>query len=810
MKVLVVEDDAGLSDMLSKVLTAHQYQVELADDGEAGMALVEAFDYDLILLDLHLPKLDGIHFCQRLRTAGGDVPILLMTAEDTTASKIAGLDAGADDYLTKPLDTDELLARVRALLRRGRTEASPILGWGPVSMNPSSCEVHCYDHPIKLTGKEYGLLELFLRNRHRIFSLPVLIERLWTVEKSPSENAVRTHIKSLRRKLKQGGVESMIETMYGLGYRLGGEPVESEFVVSRSLSVQSTEVSCEGSLVVNNPKVPALDPLQEVWRRHQHKYLGLITCLEKVVAQKRGPGGEPAVSVVSDRITIEKAQQAVHTLKGALGSFGFMSSSKIAAQIESLLSKAPRLSTQQSHQLSDLIEALRQSLNSPASAVEPVQSANSSSCQWLIVDNDQTFTEALMRKASVWGVQSRIVPTLAEARQVLTQHLPEVIMLDPGCASTLDEGLDFLQSLTQSHPNLSVIVATAEDALNSRVQILRSSGGCTFLQKPVTPSQILEMVNQRLTQTAASESRIIALDDDPQVLQCLGPLLSPWGFHLTPFSDPVQFWQALEQTSPDLLILDIEMPDINGLELCQVIRSDPRFTQLPILFLTAHTDPEIIRQVFESGGDDYISKPVVGAELVSRILNRLERLRLLRRLADSDSLTGLSCRRQAVVALNHLIKLAARQETTLCLALLDLDRFKQINDIYGHDVGDHVLKTFGDYLRQAFRGEDVVARWGGEEFMVGLYDASKEMAVQRLNGFLDIFSQHIFTGHATTTGLQQSFQVSFSAGIAVYPDDGDYLSTLYRSADRALYKAKEAGRGLVLPASDHTPQKAAR
>ena len=827
MKVLVVEDDAGLSDVLAKVLTAHQYQVELADDGESGMALVEAFDYDLVLLDLHLPKLDGIRFCQRLRTAGGDVPILLMTAEDTTASKIAGLDAGADDYVTKPLDTGELLARVRALLRRGRAETSPILSWGLVSLDPSSCEVWCYDdEPLKLTGKEYGLLELFLRNQHRIFSLGALTERLWTAEKNPSENAIRTHMKGLRRKLKQGGIEGMIETVYGLGYRLGAEPAGDTAVKSRSVEVtdDATGNQHQDATAVKTAQPSTQDRLQEIWLRHRPKYLDLITHLEKVVAVGNERRDELTATVATDRAVIEKSQQAVHTLKGTLGSFGFVSSSQLAAQIEPFLSKAPQLSSSQVHQLSNLIRALRQSLslstaepvecksvsdvdvstdcveNSPLQPSSLAHSAIAQAYQWLIVDSDQVLTEALIRKASVLNIQARVVTTLEAAQQALAQQSPSLIMLDPDCATSLEDGLDFLRSLSQTHPQLHVIVASAQDTLSDRVKILRSSGGCTFLQKPTAPSQILETVNHRLMRPAILEPKIIALDDDPLVLQCLDQLLSPWGFQLTLLSNPAHFWRALEQTSPDLLILDIEMPELNGLELCEVIRSDPQLSQIPILFLTAHTDPEIVRQVFEAGGDDYVSKPMVGSELVSRILNRLKRLQLLRRLADTDSLTGLSCRRQSVIAINHLLKLAARQEQTLCLALLDLDRFKQVNDIYGHEMGDHVIKTFGDYLRQAFRGEDVVARWGGEEFVVGLYASSKAMAVQRLSAVLAVFSQHTFTGNVMTTRSQQPFQVGFSAGIAAYPADGDYLQTLYRNADRALYQAKKSGRGKVLPA----------
>ena len=865
MKVLVVEDDTGLADTLSRVLTSHQYQVELATDGEAGLSLVEIFDYDLVLLDLHLPKLNGIHFCQKLRLAGGDMPILLMTAEEAIASKIAGLDAGADDYVTKPLDTGELLARIRALLRRGRVDTSPTLTWGPLSLDPGNYEVRCHDQQILLTGKEYGILELFLRNQHRIFSLDTLIERLWSFEKMPSENAVRTHIKSLRRKLKTGGVPDSIETVYGLGYRLREEPTE--------LAVEDTEKATDVEEVTGTQKATAVDTpcavpadassdsqtdqldqqdiLTEIWTRHQQKYLKLISHIEQVVPTLTQEGNAPRASVTASTATIERSRQAIHTLKGALGSFGFMASSKIAAKIEPLLLAAPHLNASQCCQLAQLIQSLRHSLTATAAssltsplsqeAVATQPTTDSATPQWLIIDSDQTLVEDLTHKASVQGIQTRIATTLPEARQAIAQQLPSAVMIDPRCDQTLAAGLAFLRSLTLQHPDLPIIVATAQDTLSDRLKILRSSGSSTFLHKPTSADHILEHVQQSLMSLATDSIKILALDDDPQILQCLQTALAPCGFQLTLVSDPIQFWQTIEQSAPDLLILDIEMPELSGIELCQIIRSDPRLSQIPILFLSAHTDTETVTQVFGAGADDYISKPIVASELVGRISNRLERLRRLRTLAETDSLTGLISRHSSVVALNRLLTLATRQETTLCLAVLDLDNFKQVNDRYGHDVGDRVLKTFGTYLKRAFRGEDVTARWGGEEFVIGFYDSSQTAAVRRLNDFLARFNQHTFTAeniisketaeiptkenstkedltkenstkedltkenstkeNSTKEKKKQSFQVSFSAGIATYPHHGKDIQTLHRKADLALYQAKSTGRRQVTTAA---------
>ena len=795
MKILIVEDDAGLAEVLEQTLSKQHYQVEVATDGEAGWDLVELYEYDLVLLDLRLPKLDGISFCRQLRSAGHTVPVLLMTAENTQASKIAGLDAGADDYVLKPLDLSELLARIRALLRRGQTEASPLLTWGMVTLNPSSCEVFCNGQRLNLTSKEYELLELLLRHQHRIFSLNTLMERLWTFEKMPSENAVRTHVKSLRRKLRQGGADEMIETVYGLGYRLNPEPVTPSPTLQSSKHL-SQEPHTMPLVFAEGTPDQVLTPLKKIWERHQQKYLDLIASLDQAATVLQNGQFDSVSSLAHNQLEVAKAQKVAHTLKGALGSFGLVTASNIAAQIEQLLLVTPSPAIEQVQQLPRLTQQLRQSLQLsetlPFHHQIPLQRTDSLICQWLIIDDDRSLIEELIHEASLWGIQPWIATTIEDAKKTLKQHVIDVVMMDVNCADNVNESLTLLSELSHQQPSLQVIVATQQDSLRERVNVLRA-GACAFIQKPVTAPQVLETVTQRLGQTTLPAARILALDDDPAILECLKTLLMPWGFQLTLVSNPMQFWDSLEQAPPDLMILDIEMPDFNGLELCQVIRNDPALHQFPILFLSAHTEPDIVRRVFEAGADDYLSKPIIGPELVARILNRLERMRLLRALAEIDSLTGLQRRHQSVKAFNRLLKLADRQQTTLCFAILDLDRFKQVNDFHGHDIGDQVLKTFGDYLRRAFRGEDVLARWGGEEFVVGLYGISKELAVQRLTTLLQTFNQHVFLGNEKSL-----FHVSFSGGVSEYPQNGNDIQTLYRNADRALYSAKAAGRNQIL------------
>ncbi|NEO89033.1 MAG: response regulator transcription factor [Moorea sp. SIO3G5] len=225
MRILLVEDDERITDALAEDLTDQHYVVDVANDGQVGRELVESFSYDLILLDVMLPKMDGITLCRKLRSQGNSTPILMLTARDTISDKILGLDAGADDYLVKPFDLGELSARIRALLRRGNTTLPPVLEWDSLRLDPSTCEVFYEDRLLSLSPKEYALLEFFLRHPRRVFSRAQILENLWSFERLPEEATVKAHIRGLRQKLDAAGAPSdLIETVYGLGYRLKENP----------------------------------------------------------------------------------------------------------------------------------------------------------------------------------------------------------------------------------------------------------------------------------------------------------------------------------------------------------------------------------------------------------------------------------------------------------------------------------------------------------------------------------------------------------------------------------------------------------
>ncbi len=220
MRILLVEDDADLAQFIRKGLKEERYAVDLATDGEEGLRLAQDNPYDLLILDIMLPRLDGLTVCRRLRETGVTAPVLLLTARAAVQDKVAGLDTGADDYLTKPFAFAELLARVRALLRRGGPHQSARLTAADLELDPAAHRVWRAGREITLTSKEYALLEFLMRNKNRVLTRTAIIEHVWDISYDPMTNIVDVHIRALRAKIDRDFSPPLITTVRGAGYML--------------------------------------------------------------------------------------------------------------------------------------------------------------------------------------------------------------------------------------------------------------------------------------------------------------------------------------------------------------------------------------------------------------------------------------------------------------------------------------------------------------------------------------------------------------------------------------------------------------
>ena len=678
MKILLVEDDTFMSAALAKMLAANHYTIALAADGQTGLEKAIAVEYDLILLDLQIPKLDGINLCRQLRSQGYHKPILLLTAKDSNADIVAGLDAGADDYVIKPYAPEALLARIRALLRRSGESASPpsTLTWGELCLDLTSGKVTLGEQVIPLTATEYNLLELFLHNPNRIFSRNAILDRLWGFDDAPSERTIVTHVKDIRKKLKAGGLtEDILETIYGMGYRLKPAPKEA---ASGSRACFQTSPSDsdpphaplltrgENSVKVPHPPNP---PLGRGDFRNEGDLGGSpglktdpkIAATQADNSKKHTPSAEDIATAnrvlarfrdsykkrVAAQIAVleqahtallagsldEQLQQAAtheaHKLAGSMATFGYPEGSKLGRAVEHLLMNDRTLTPDEVSRFSQLVAALQQELTkSPVtSTASPVPTVHN--YRVLAIDDDATLMEKLLAEAKSWGIRMKIAPNLATARSRIALAPPDAIVLDLSFPDTEEDGLMLLRELAQRSPNPPVIVFTGRDSLSDRLAVSRL-GARQFLHKPATTEQIFQAITRVLPQAQTSDARVLIVDDDPMVLAALSALLTPWGLEVLTLTEPQRFWEVLIATEPNLVVLDVEMPLVSGLELCQVVRQDVQWGDLPILLVTAHTDAESLQQAFAAGADDFITKPVLGPELVTRVLSRIERTRTLR------------------------------------------------------------------------------------------------------------------------------------------------------------------------------------
>ncbi|MGK7922808.1 MAG: response regulator [Trichodesmium sp.] len=616
MRLLLIDNDEILIDLLRRTLTKKNYALDTVTDGEQGWIYGSTYPYDLIILDWCLPKLDGLSLCQRFRSHGYHMPILLMTVRNSTTEKIIALDAGVDDYLCKPFDIEELTARIRALLRRSKSNSAPLLTWGDLELNISTCQVTYQGHLILLTAKEYQLLELFMHHRQEVFGIEDILESLWSSLEYTSEATVRSHLRHLRKKLKQAGLpEDPIETIRGRGYCLKSLPphkLEDNFV---QFSSESQDERNTQNLVC----------LNTAWEKYQNKLEQQLTSLEEVIETWKADALTPS--------KLEEARLIAHTFAEILHIFGFNESSELANELEQLLQRNCKEEREQLLlEFQNILDDLRLQLLTEDNSSDKISCRlTEDSPLLLIIDNDLKFTELLTQKATAEGIRTVVATTSESARTWLEglqyTQLPHVVIIRLSLASSiansqeLEERLSLIAEFNLLVPSIPVIVIGDRDRFEDRLFVTQY-GSVLYLKQPILPSQAIYFCQQVLERSARGK-KVMIVDDDVELLRVLLDLLEPWGFKLTTLDDPRQFWDVLQAVNPDLLVLDIEMPFFSGIELCKVLRSDPRWCKLPVLYLSIHTGADLPNEVFSSGADELIPKAILSKQIAERILHHL-------------------------------------------------------------------------------------------------------------------------------------------------------------------------------------------
>ena len=522
-----------------------------------------------------------------------------------------------------------------------------------------------------------------------------------------------------------------------------------------------------------------------IWERALPRVREQIDVIERAV-----------VGLLEDRPDAEllrEAERAAHRLAGSCGSFGYRESSAYARELELMFHGE---SEPDARRAAELVLALRRQVDPdvPAASTDPplADTATPAGDDVLIVTADADLARDVIHALRVHALPARHAADVEAARAAAASARPAVFIMD--AAAGAEHHLELLEALGGGNGDVAAIVISERGSFIDRVEAVRH-GARAFLQKPIPAADIAAAAADVLTRARPVRARVLAVDDDEVLLAVIASVLRDAGYDVHTQSDPRDFWRTLQDVQPDVLLLDQDMPHANGVELCRMVRSDLRWRSLPVIFITAATDPDMVSAAFDAGADDFIRKPIVPRELTARVRNRLERLQLLRQLTDTDPLTGLATRRRSEDKLADYQRLAERYSQPFCIALVDLDAFRNVNREFGHAAGDDALRAVAALMRNAFRGEDVVARWAGEEFMIGMYGMHRDDAVHRLGEL-----QEKLRAQPLVTDGSAHPRLSFSAGIAEYGRDGRDIQSLIRSADTHLQLAKEQGKARVVAA----------
>jgi diguanylate cyclase (GGDEF)-like protein len=480
---------------------------------------------------------------------------------------------------------------------------------------------------------------------------------------------------------------------------------------------------------------------------------------------------------------------SAHRLAGAGGTFGFPAISAAAAPLELILlglreqagHEADRLD--QATQLVQVVSAAwmagtrqaAQEGEAPlAEQVEPSEPV------FLFAEPDERAMLSAVIANLGYAVERA---TAAAADAPLPTHRLSAAVID----DAMTDHLEVCRSLSRRCP---VILLAEDTGFPARLAAARA-GVQAVVAKPLEVNELADWLDHFASSRNDARHSIVVVDDDPLLAEAYALTLRQAGMQVTAVSDPAHAIEAISANAPDLILMDVQMPQIDGIELARVIRQTRRHLSLPILFLSAEQDRKRQMLARRLGGDDFITKPVDLDRLVDLVRLRAERARSLRAVMETDSLTGLLNHARFKERLGLELERARRHGTVLSLVLLDLDHFKSVNDSFGHLVGDRVIRGLARSLQKRLRRTDVIGRYGGEEFAALLPNTPPEGALVTMDRIRERFAAASFDMENTT------FSVSFSAGIAG-SHAGSEPEAMISAADAALYAAKRAGRNRVM------------
>jgi diguanylate cyclase (GGDEF)-like protein len=506
-----------------------------------------------------------------------------------------------------------------------------------------------------------------------------------------------------------------------------------------------------------------------------------------------------------DSRSLQDLMRFFHSLAGVGSSFGFPRVTALAKEGEleclALIRDEANPSASEIENWTRLLGALAHELEATPvpSAVSAAMGPGARVPEILIVDADDAVYRSLSPLLEQEGVSARPLRSQAEARAALKRAMPDGVIVD----ASLPDGsgydlIDHLRGLPGGE-SVPALMLSPRVGFLDKVEAIHC-GADGYFEKPVDWKALMRRLQHLLEASQPHPARILSVEDDPQQGGYLKSILESGGYEAAVCEDPKRFEATLKEFQPDLVLMDILLPEISGYDLVRYLRQDERYAALPVLFLTTDGQMQSRFRSAQVGGDDHLVKPVVPPVLLSVVAARLERARFIKNLLNRDGLTRLLTHTALIERGQALHAQSQRDQTRACAwVMIDLDHFKSVNDRFGHPVGDRVLAALAALLRRRLRQSDTIGRYGGEEFAVLLEGLPEDEVVRLMTRVLEEFRNLDLeaTGHPP-------FRATFSAGVAMLRPEMD-LDGWKKAADDALYAAKHGGRNRVVAAAPVSP-----
>ncbi|MCP4352460.1 MAG: diguanylate cyclase [Desulfobacterales bacterium] len=490
-----------------------------------------------------------------------------------------------------------------------------------------------------------------------------------------------------------------------------------------------------------------------------------------------------------------------HKLAGAGETFGFPELSHVARDgeilVKSVLDTRLEPGSYRKTEIDELVSRLMQVCENSLEetdidvglylSIKGMKDQKTRSRMVFLVEDDKELAEYLAVQIGYYGYEPRVFENLEQFRKALDETEPLVVIMDIQLPD--GNGAEIMAKIQKGRDTpLNVVFISVLSDLNARLLAVRA-GGVAYFHKPVDLSRLIDTLDH-LVEGDPEPSRILIVDDSWFMTEKYKLVLQKAGMEARTVNDPLKIMEPLEEFRPDLILMDMYMPECSGLELAKVIRQQEAFVSVPIVYLSGETDIDVQLEAMIPGGDDFLTKPIKSRHLILSVTSRVTRSRILRSFMIRDSLTGLLNHTRIKEHLDIEVERAKRGQGQMAFAMIDIDKFKSVNDTYGHPVGDQVIKSLSRLLKQRLRKTDIVGRYGGEEFAAILPETDGAGAKKVLDELRIAFGQ-IRHQHEHT-----DFTVTISCGVAAFPDFPSAAS-LNEAADQALYQAKNTGRNRV-------------